>query len=355
MRRLGLALALVLLVPALPAVGGRGAPLPRHDAGLAFSREMGSLVLHGGVSEGVALQDTWPWDGRSWVRVESIPKPLLRPGFAMAEDIATRPDETGWKGTILLAGLNPAGAFETWELSSGQWALRSTAGPDGPPLLDKSVSSFRIVADLTGADPDRMLLVLSEPGLGTEVWKWNGTSWTDPLISSYPSAREGFGVAFFFNTPTEPSVIHFGGVDPATGERSADTAGRTSATGTWRPMVPAHQPPATSHMALSPPSALCSATLFGGETAAGRSRETWCWRLFGFPPEDWFPLPSPHSPPARSHATMARSVDGESVWLFGGVGEDGRDRDDLWNFGVVCERKAGCFYDWVKDWPRSGR
>ncbi|MGQ0535345.1 MAG: hypothetical protein ACT4PT_04660 [Methanobacteriota archaeon] len=336
----GIALVVAgLFAAAPPASSGGTGPSPRHDAGFVFSGETGAFVLYGGVAAGVPVYDTWTWDGH-WRRIESSPSPALEPGFAFAEDPRTE--------TVMLAGRR-AGAFETWEFAAGGWRLLSSQTA-APPLLAEA-RSFAVTASHPGQPQEReMILVTGEPGLGTETWTWTGTAWADPSLSPYPSGREGFGLQFYW-----PEAMLFGGIDPETGARSDDTAGRYFDSDLWHPMPSSPRPSPVSFPSMAPPFRFGGPLLFGGETDQGVTAQTWWWGPV-FPSGGWTRLFPEHSPPPRAHAAMAGNVDGTSAVLFGGVGADGQDRNDLWSFHAVCDRRTRtCPLDWTREWAGSSR
>ena len=81
-------------------------------------------VLFGGSdSTGVALADTWEWNGVAWtLRSTSGPNPRF--GHAVAYDSA--------RGvTVLFGGTDDGFTFnsQTWEWNGTGWTLRSSTGP----------------------------------------------------------------------------------------------------------------------------------------------------------------------------------------------------------------------------------
>jgi len=100
-------------------------------AASAYDAARGRLVLFGGVdrisgSNAQVLNDTWEYDGRRWVRMETPTAPEGRFWHAMAYDAARR-------RVVLFAGGNLVGRdqvfSDTWEWDGRRW----TRGPDGPP------------------------------------------------------------------------------------------------------------------------------------------------------------------------------------------------------------------------------
>ena len=48
-------------------------PGARNHSAIAFDRDRGRLVLHGGHDGTVVFGDTWEWDGRTWIERLSAP------------------------------------------------------------------------------------------------------------------------------------------------------------------------------------------------------------------------------------------------------------------------------------------
>ena len=79
---------------------------------MAYHGGLEMVVLFGGDGEGELLDDTWAWDGSSWIDLDVDARPEGRLGHAMAYDSA--------RERIVLFGGNPGHDAEqfgdTWEL-----------------------------------------------------------------------------------------------------------------------------------------------------------------------------------------------------------------------------------------------
>lgn len=97
------------------------APPARIDAAWAPDRVDGTIVLFGGASNGIYLNDTWALDGSGWrpISSTSAPSPRADAGLAAPGSNAA---------LVLTGGVGYAGPFnDTWTLSSGNWTLRPNA------------------------------------------------------------------------------------------------------------------------------------------------------------------------------------------------------------------------------------
>jgi hypothetical protein len=230
-----------------------------------------SLTLFGGLGAGGAtLDDTWTWDGASWLYagegqtsgLSGRQQPLL------ATVVQTDADAGGRSGTFLYGGFDGASAqFDTWA--------------------------------------------------------WGGASWTQVFLppddTSWPSTRSDAASAVLGN-----AIVLFGGLGPGAGGSATDLGDQWTFDGTrWIELSPPTPPP-------SPRSGATAATLsgsmvlFGGTASGALQGDTWTWNGAAWS------QPSVSAPPARAHASMATL--GSTVVLFGGDGGSGPLGDTwLWD------------------------
>jgi hypothetical protein len=131
-------------------------PPARSDASMAYDAATGTVVLFGGCCTKLRgpLDDTWTWNGTTWIQQHPATSPLARYREALADDGAT--------GTVVLFG----GAAENHR---------------GNDYL-----------------------------LG-DTWTWDGTTWTKQHPKVHPSNREFMSMADDAATGT---VVLFGGITP---------------------------------------------------------------------------------------------------------------------------------------------
>src|SRR5207253_1198099 len=113
--------------------------------------------------------ETWEWNGAAWTqRMVSGPSPRYL--HAMTYDAA--------RGvTVLFGGYNIASG-ETWEWNGTAWTQRMISGPSARYGHAVAYDTARGVIVLFGGH------VGSFPGAANdETWEWNGTIWTQRLVS----------------------------------------------------------------------------------------------------------------------------------------------------------------------------
>ncbi len=154
---------------------------------MAYDSARGETVLFGGLtSSGIALRDTWEWNGKLWVQVSDI-GPQARAGHTMAYDAL--------RGvTVLFGGYSPSGPYQdeylgdTWEWDGATWSLKSTEGP-GP----------RAFHAMAYDEMQNMVIIYGGTNALGDTWAWNGSEWKrraaggNPVFNhamTYDSSRE---------------------------------------------------------------------------------------------------------------------------------------------------------------------
>ncbi|WP_201391755.1 kelch repeat-containing protein [Ktedonobacter sp. SOSP1-52] len=175
-------------------------PASRAVPQFAYDKRHEGLVLFGGKSFTGYLQDTWTWDGHAWTQRHpaASPKPIL--GASMAYDDAT--------GLVVLFGGSLIGGNqatnETWIWDGTTW-VQENPPTSPPPRMNASIAYDAAIGQLvlfggfaTGANSPL-----------NDTWTWDGTTWTQhPGMA--PSARMNASMAYDAATHT---VVLFGGDD----------------------------------------------------------------------------------------------------------------------------------------------
>jgi hypothetical protein len=122
-------------------------PPARAEAAMAYDEGRGTVVLFGGRRANQPLDDTWAFDGTSWVAVGG-PRPPARQGAAMAYHRA--------RGAMMLfGGDQPPEVFvDVWELTAAGWreqVIFEGPGPRHSPNM--AYDPERDVLVLHGGDP----------------------------------------------------------------------------------------------------------------------------------------------------------------------------------------------------------
>ncbi|MBL9078401.1 MAG: hypothetical protein JNL08_12900 [Planctomycetes bacterium] len=141
---------------------------------MAYDSSRQRTVLFGGQIAGVALSDTWEWDGTSWTMVASGGPPA-RYSYTAAYDSA--------RGKVVMFGGFTGSQLlgDTWEWDGSSWTLAASTGP-GPRSTTLSYDSMARRTVLHGGTINAL-----SGTLAGDTWTWNGSAWTQMAVSG-PSA-----------------------------------------------------------------------------------------------------------------------------------------------------------------------
>lgn len=167
---------------------------------MAFDARRGRLVVFGGRSTSNDLDDTWEWDGVTWLRATPTSRPSARADARMVYDSA--------RGRVVLFGgaliQNNAVTYydDLWGWNGVNWT-RLTSG--GLPARSDHAMAF---------DPVRNRLVMrggwnANSSLLTDTWKFDGTRWQQVLGTPQPALLRG--AAAWFDVATRRTLLfgHF--------------------------------------------------------------------------------------------------------------------------------------------------
>jgi uncharacterized protein (TIGR03382 family) len=241
------------------------------------------VVLFGGQSYSGSESETWEWDGVTWRQRTPSTRPQQRYGHAMAT-LGTRVVLFGGYGGCCGFG-NPGLLSDTWEWDGTTWTQRSSAtSPGGRDRLAMAPLGTRVV--LFGGDAGGGL---------ADTWEWDGATWTRRSPSMSPPARSGHAMV-----PLGSKLVLFGGL-PFSDTWEWDGAAWVQRGPPTRPRLRVAHAMATLGTKV---------VLFGG--GGGPLSDTWEWDG-----ATWTQRSPPMSPPARSSHAMATL--GTKVVLFGGT------------------------------------
>jgi len=141
-------------------------PAARNGAAMAWSGELGGLLLFGG-STGVGSGETWVWDGRMWRRQETVVGARFNPVMSAAPGgVVLR--FGGWTGSDRTG--------DTWVFSSGRWTLLCAAGPAPRNHASLVFDEARHQVLLYGGhDGERVF---------GDAWTWDGAQWRQVLATA---------------------------------------------------------------------------------------------------------------------------------------------------------------------------
>lgn len=301
-------------VPTWTAVAAQVRPSARTAHAMAFDSVRQRLVLFGGSTGGASptlLNDTWEWDGTTWLQRMPVTAPPAREGHAMAFDRV--------RGRVVLfGGSSPLVSNDTWEWDGTSWLQRAVTGTR--PLTRRrhamtwDAARSRVV--LFGGSSSRTVK-------RNDTWEWDGSTWTDRTPTTSPSPRDDHGLAY---STQSGSVVLVGGYD-STQLLVGDTWEWNGTT--WTQRFPATSP-AADRAQLAELSSSGRVVLFRTPFQSAVS-ETWEWTgstwvqaaLFG------------PSPAGRFDGALAPFGTGPTsrVLVFGGT-VAGAPTQDLWGFGL---------------------
>jgi hypothetical protein len=267
-------------------------PSARQFHALAYDSARGRVVLFGG-SPGPSSypQDTWEWDGTSWREVTPAgAKPSGRTSTAMAYDCA--------RGRVVLfGGSGSSGSLgDTWEWDGTSWTSITPASGSPAPG-----SPYGMAYD---AARGRVVLVVGSTVAGSvsDTWEWDGSSWTSVNTAG---AQPSFG-AMAYQTARK-RTLQFDGLNAWEWDGTMWTS-----VWTWTSVPPADPRPPTRAFVLAYDGGRRRVVFYG---APGR-KETWEWDGAA-----WKSVtPTGAVPGARSSAGLAYDSTRRRTVLFGGTG-----------------------------------
>ncbi|MFY9343493.1 MAG: kelch repeat-containing protein [Planctomycetota bacterium] len=168
------------------------APSPRLAHAMAFDSARNRVVVFGGAFAppvATVSDETWEWDGNNWYQLQPPVRPSPRSGAAMTYDAARNVCVLFGGSNLTITSVND----DTWEWNGTTWVLRTPlVRPPGRwrPFLayDQALGQVTLFgggdAAGTGYQPF------------ADTWTWNGTSWQQRAPLTTPTARNGGGSAY---------------------------------------------------------------------------------------------------------------------------------------------------------------
>ncbi len=312
-----------------------GAPPPVRSADMAFAPSLHKLVMFGGVSvDGSTYNnDTWTYDGASWVKLTPAAKPTPRYGHRMVLDPGsdrivafggssqfgdldqtwefsgatwtqrnptTRPsprvghgiavDPVNDRAIILGGRLNGVAQDDTWALAPSTWEPAALA-PTSPPARRSAVGGYDEASGevvIYGGE----VLGMGFPFLA-DTWRFDGVQWRQQLGAG-PVARRGQGWTY---DSVHQRFLMFGGGMVFDGSFGNETWALSAAG--WQQLAPLASPPPRNAPGMAFDRARGVAVVFGGSTNAGDTNETW-----EFDGTTWSLATPAASPPSCVFANM---------------------------------------------------
>ncbi len=294
-------IAPVITEPPAPTVTTVPTPSPRIQSGMAYDAESNRIIIFGGTTSedigGDLYGDTWSYDLNlnTWTDMNPAEAPSPRSDFAMAYDAES--------DRVIAFG----GGTWAYDYNTNTWRnmspVTSPAGA-GPMVYD--------------AESDRVVLFLVWTGApDNETWTYdfNTNTWTKMEPTTRPSPRTWTPMAY---DAESDRVILFGGI---TGRDNDETWAYDLNTNTWTNMEPTTRPSPRHSHALAYDAESDRVVLFGGHLPSGQfgesvhSDETWA---YDFNTNTWTNMEPPTQPLKLAAHNLAYDAESDKVVLFGG-------------------------------------
>jgi pimeloyl-ACP methyl ester carboxylesterase len=177
-------------------------PSPRNGAKMAYDPIRGRMLLFGGYrfqGQMIFFDETWEYDGAQWVQRFPVNRPEPRETVGLAYD-------TSRGVMVLFGGGRIAGSIvfnDTWEWDGNNWIRRTL--PTSPPARWAHGMTY---------DQGRNRVILFGGLTGTtnafnDTWEYDGNSWTRIVTSSSPPVRWDHGIVY---DAARDTTVLFGGM-----------------------------------------------------------------------------------------------------------------------------------------------
>jgi cysteine-rich repeat protein len=160
-------------------------PPGRYRHAMTYDARRGVIVMFGGRAGTSLLDDTWEWTGpcnaKTWERTAAGPS---------ARELAALAFDERRGVTVLFGGSSSTGMAldETWEWDGTSWVMMPAAMPWIPARTDHGMAydprRARVVVFGGLSAPDRV----------NNAWEWDGTTWTEIFPIVVPTARSGLAL-----------------------------------------------------------------------------------------------------------------------------------------------------------------
>ncbi|MBL8899806.1 MAG: hypothetical protein JNM84_19400 [Planctomycetes bacterium] len=156
----------------------------RSGHAMVYEEARAKMLIFGGAGPAGFLNDTWEWDGASFVQLFPPFAPSPRSTHTMAYDAARQ-------RVVLFGGMDANGRrlSDTWEWDGANWTLQNASGP-----------VQRTGAGMTYDEARGRVQLFGGSYLGNmpinDFWEWDGLSWTLISVFTGPAPREGLAMAY---------------------------------------------------------------------------------------------------------------------------------------------------------------
>lgn len=178
-------------------------PSNRDEASIAYHPATRKIVLFGGTNGGGMLNDTWTFDGITWTQESPLASPPVRGGAAFAHDPKSGGVLLfgGWCATVVCWNIGDL-RDDTWLWNGVTWVQMTPV--QSPTKRSNAVMSSNTVAGnvvLFGGTNFRMDFA--------DTWTWNGSTWVAQTVGNRP-APQTRGSAAMTDAGTETLFVGAG-------------------------------------------------------------------------------------------------------------------------------------------------
>lgn len=262
---------------------------------MAYDAARARIVLYA-----AAPNDTWEYDGVDWL----LANPSVRPPTSIYGPVAY----AAARQRVVLCGLDyqpPNTSFRTWEYDGTTWAQTVTAHT---PLASLA-AGFSIAGDASG----QVLMQAIDAQNQHSTWRYDGIDWQPVTTTRQPS--EWFAGLLVFESSRSRHVFY-------NGKSTWEFDGTD-----WAPTDVRLLPEARSVPRPLADPARGRILLFGGYISGfGATSE-----LLALGPQGWRPVPASNLPPPRLEPVVAFDTRRDRVVLQGGYGSTA-STTDTWEF-----------------------
>jgi len=206
--------------------------------------------------------DTWEWDGASWMRVGVTGPPARSESSACFDPVRGRVVLFGgWRwvetGRVRLG--------DTWTFDGARWEQVSDSGPEARSGIALAFDPRREAIVLVGGSAGRVPLA--------DSWEWQGSTWEGPFGGPGPRFNPSLA-----GDLRRGELVCFGGWDGS--RRLGDTWLRRGRD--WKPVAAASGPSPRNHSAMTFDDAHGNVLLFGGHDGERVFGDLWGWNGAGW-------------------------------------------------------------------------
>lgn len=246
-------------------------PVARSVHSMAYDTARDRVVLFGGIANAPPFgrrNDTWEWDGTTWLQRTPATVPPVRSGAAIVYDPVRQV-------TLLFGGDGDSGARgDFWQWDGTSWTQLT------PAVLPPAVSNHHMVWD---AVRQRVVLIAFQwPAFACDTWEWDGTAWLQRTPATVPPPRAGPAAAFDANRGV---TVLYGGSISGSAAYLDDTWCWNGTN--WVQDTTVHRPDGLAMHELAYLPSRKSVFVFGGATREGTSQvasnELWMLNTLQFP------------------------------------------------------------------------